>query len=140
MLIVLVKHRACTSSITRKFWFKYVMEKGRIIMRSVNFRIVVDIMLITALLLSMAYLLIGIDNHEWNNIYSFIIFISKSLEYMLFNRFWVWWEKCVFVEVERRKYICKRNVNYLLRIVEIVEMFILLNFVNFVLCLQNTYI
>lgn len=53
-------------------------------MRSVNFKIVIDIMLITALLLSMAYLLIGIDNHEIVGTVFFLLFIV----HIILNRRW----------------------------------------------------
>lgn len=53
-------------------------------MRSVKFKLVIDIMLITGLLLSMAYLLIGIDNHEIVGTVFFLLFIV----HMVLNRRW----------------------------------------------------
>ena len=53
-------------------------------MRSKNFRIVVDVMLIIALLLSMAYLLIGIDNHEIVGTVFFLLFAV----HIVLNRKW----------------------------------------------------
>ena len=66
-------------------------------MRSVNFRIVVDIMLITALLLSMAYLLIGIDNHEWVGTAFFVLFFV----HVYLNRKW-------FLSIFKGKYSAVR--------------------------------
>lgn len=72
-------------------------RKGVCKMRSVKFKLVIDIMLITGLLLSMAYLLIGIDNHEIAGTVFFLLFIV----HMVLNRRW-------FFSIFKGKYLAAR--------------------------------
>lgn len=53
-------------------------------MRSINCKIVIDVMLIMALLLSMTYLLIGIDNHEIIG----SVFLILCVVHIILNRKW----------------------------------------------------
>lgn len=75
-------------------------------MRSMNFRIVVDVMLIIALLLSMTYLLIGIDNHE---IVGTVFFILMAVHIVL-NRKW-------FFNIFKGKYFAMRILRTILNLI-----------------------
>ena len=67
-----------------KFYLDMSWRKEECKMRNLNFKVIVDGMLIVTLLLSMAYLLIGIDNHEIVGTVFFILFIV----HIILNRRW----------------------------------------------------
>lgn len=67
-----------------KFYLDMSWRKEECKMRNLNFKVIVDGMLIVTLLLSMAYLLIGVDNHEIVGTVFFILFIV----HIILNRRW----------------------------------------------------
>ena len=74
----------CISAVVNKFYLDMSWRKEECKMRNLNFKVIVDGMLIVTLLLSMAYLLIGIDNHEIVGTVFFILFIV----HIILNRRW----------------------------------------------------